>query len=221
MNPTGPTGGVAASAALAVGVADAAAAGPCAPGLSSDPALLRRALRGEAEAREDLARWGGDAAFRFAFQLLGDRDAARDVAQDSLLRLFGALGRVDPERPLAPWLLRIVRNRVIDLRRRDQARHSSHPVADSGELELPDHAPDPLATSERRELQRLMWACLSRLDAAHREILVLRDYQDLSYRDIAEVLDIPLGTVMSRLHAARRKLRGALLETGYRFGGAS
>jgi len=61
---------------------------------------------------------------------------------------------------------------------------------------------------------------MGRLDAAHREILVLRDYQDLSYRDIADVLDIPLGTVMSRLHAARRKLRAALVEAGHRFGGA-
>ena len=66
-----------------------------------------------------------------------------------------------------------------------------------------------------------MWSCLGRLDRAHREILVLRDYQDLSYREIAEVLAIPLGTVMSRLHAARQKLRAEVLATGYRFGGGS
>lgn len=201
------------------------------PRTDSDVALVRRARRGDAEAREDLARRGGEAAYRFALQLLGDRDAARDVAQDSLLRFFVALGRLDPERPYVPWLLRIVRNRVIDLRRSDRSRF--HATASSGfdalgpvdptvgRAEPADQRPDPLAESERRELQRLVWTCLGRLEPAHREILVLRDYQDLSYREIAEVLDIPVGTVMSRLHAARSKLRDAVTATGYRFGGAS
>jgi RNA polymerase sigma-70 factor (ECF subfamily) len=85
----------------------------------------------------------------------------------------------------------------------------------------PDAGPGPFERSERGELQRLMWSCLGRLERAHREILVLRDYQDLSYREIAEVLAVPLGTVMSRLHAARRKLRAEVLATGYRFGGGS
>jgi RNA polymerase sigma-70 factor (ECF subfamily) len=197
---------------------------------ASDVALVRRARRGDAAAREDLARRGGEAAYRFALQLLGDRDAARDVAQDSLLRFFVALGRLDPDRPFVPWLLRIVRNRVIDLRRSDGARWratagAGYEALGAGEpavgrVEPADQRPDPLAESERRELQRLVWTCLGRLDPDHREILVLRDYQDLSYREIAEVLDIPLGTVMSRLHAARSKLRAAVTATGYRFGGA-
>jgi RNA polymerase sigma-70 factor (ECF subfamily) len=197
----------------------------------ADPALLRRALGGEKAAREELARRSGEAAFRFALQLLGDRDLARDVAQDSLMRLFATLGRIDPERPLAPWLLRIVRNRVIDLRRRDRGRGGSTfaefpsrtASLDGGDeaTEPADHRPSPLELSERSELQRLVWSCLGRLDPAHREILVLRDYQDLSYREIAEVLDVPVGTVMSRLHDARRKLRAAVLETGYRLGGGA
>jgi RNA polymerase sigma-70 factor, ECF subfamily len=196
----------------------------------ADAALLRRARAGDAAAREDLARSSGDAAFRFAFQLVGDRDLARDVAQDALVRLFATLGRVDPERPLAPWLLRIVRNRVIDLHRRERGRSGggswglrAGPSLDDADraLEPADGEPGPLERSERSELQRLMWSCLGRLDPAHREILALRDYQDLSYREIAEVLDIPLGTVMSRLHAARQKLRVAVLATGYRFGGGA
>ena len=94
---------------------------------------------------------------------------------------------------------------------------------DAGERphDPPDAEPGPLERSERGELQRLMWSCLGRLDRAHREILVLRDYQDLSYREIAEVLGVPLGTVMSRLHAARSRLRAEVLATGYRFGGGS
>jgi RNA polymerase sigma-70 factor (ECF subfamily) len=192
--------------------------------------LLLRARQGDGAAREELARTSGDAAFRFALQLLGDRDLARDVAQDSVLRLFASLRRVDPERPLQPWLFSIVRNRVIDLRRRARSRNERSLEAPSTAattegagraLDPPDDSPGPLERSERGELQRLMWSCLGRLDRAHREILVLRDYQDLSYREIAEVLAVPLGTVMSRLHAARRQLREEVLATGYRFGGGS
>ncbi len=84
------------------------------------PAAAR--VKGDAAAREELARASGDAAFRFALQLVGDRELARDVAQDSVLRLFASLRRLDPERPLQPWLFSIVRNRVIDLRRRARSR---------------------------------------------------------------------------------------------------
>ena len=195
-----------------------------------DSDLLRRARAGDRAAREALARSSGDAAFRFALQLVGDRDRARDIAQDSVLRLFATLRRVDPDRPFKPWLFSIVRNRVTDARRRERVRgegpwRPAAPVtvegAEAPSPDPPDSGPSPLETSERSELQRLMWSCLGRLDRAHREILVLRDYQDLSYREIAEVLGIPLGTVMSRLHVARRKLRSEVLATGYRFGGGS
>jgi RNA polymerase sigma-70 factor (ECF subfamily) len=201
----------------------ATSAAPARDGLDPEPNLLRQALAGDAAAREDLARRCGEVAFRFALQLLGDREQARDVAQDAVMRFFATLGRIDPDRPVAPWLLRIVRNRVIDLRRREHSRgvamHStSGPAVEVDEPR--DGSPGPAERSERRELRRLVWTCLARLEPSHREILVLRDYQDLSYRDIAEVLDVPIGTVMSRLHTARRKLREAVLESGYRFGGA-
>jgi RNA polymerase sigma-70 factor (ECF subfamily) len=195
-----------------------------------DPDLVRRAREGDASAREELARRCGEAAFRFALQLVGDRELARDVAQDAVMRLFGSLSRVDPERPLQPWLFSIVRNRVVDLRRRDRARGgnaviSATPRGDEqpGDLahDPADSEPGPLEHTERGELQRLVWSCLERLERPHREILVLRDYQDLSYREIAEVLGVPLGTVMSRLHAARQRLRAEVLATGYRFGGGS
>ena len=206
------------------------AAGDAARPGAVDADLLRRARAGDRAAREALARSSGDAAFRFALQLVGDRDRARDIAQDSVLRLFATLRRVDPDRPFTPWLFSIVRNRVTDVRRRERVRGEgpwspAAPFTSEGVEapvpDPPDSGPSPHETTERSELQRLMWSCLGRLDGAHREILVLRDYQDLSYREIAEVLGIPLGTVMSRLHVARRKLRSEVLATGYRFGGGS
>jgi RNA polymerase sigma-70 factor (ECF subfamily) len=177
-----------------------------------DRALLSLAQQGEDAAREELARRLRQPAYLLALQLTGRPEVARDVAQDCMLRFFQHIDRVDVERPLDPWLYQIVRNRVRDLRRRERLRRheSLEALRDEGRPEEPDRRAGPLENAERRQLQRQVWNALARLSAAHKEILVLRDYQDLSYREISEVLSIPQGTVMSRLHAARSRLREIL-----------
>ena len=184
--------------------------------------LVARAKAGDGASREELAQRSGSAAYSFALQLVRNQADAQDVAQDSLIRFFSSLDRFDEQRPVLPWLFRIVRNRVVDLSRRRSLRRG--PSLDTGSargtaIDPVDREADPHRDSERRELQRRIWATLEDLHEAHREILVLRDYQDLSYRQIAEVLEIPQGTVMSRLHAARKSLRARLLESGWTFGG--
>lgn len=178
----------------------------------TEAALVQLARSGDREAREELARRVRGPAYVLALQLLGDPDDARDVAQDALLRLFSTFSRFDPDRPLRPWLARIVRNRAYDVRRRRRARPavSLDSLVEDGfpESKAPEMGPEERLA--RRQLQRRIWTALHRLTDAHREILVLRDYQDLSYAEIAAVLQIPLGTVMSRLHAARRSLRREL-----------
>jgi RNA polymerase sigma-70 factor (ECF subfamily) len=178
----------------------------------ADAALVALARDGDREAREELARRCRRPAYVLALQLLGDPDDALDVAQDSLIRLLESFGRFDPSRPLRPWLARIVRNRALDLRRHRRARPtlSLDALLDDGHPEAPAAAEGPEERAERRELQRRIWRALQETSPAHREILVLRDYQDLSYQEIAAVLGVPVGTVMSRLHAARRSLRRAL-----------
>jgi RNA polymerase sigma-70 factor (ECF subfamily) len=178
----------------------------------ADTALVALAREGDRKAREELARRCRRPAYVLALQLLGDPDDALDVAQDSLLRLFDGFGRFDPSRPLRPWLARIVRNRALDLRRHRRARPtlSLDALLEDGHPETPAAAEGPEERAARRQLQRRIWRALQETSAAHREILVLRDYQDLSYQEIAAVLGIPVGTVMSRLHAARRSLRRAL-----------
>jgi len=178
----------------------------------ADAALVALARSGDRDAREELARRCRGPAYVLALQLLGDPDDALDAAQDSLLRLFDSFARFDPSRPLRPWLARIVRNRALDLRRRRRVRPtlSLDALLEAGLPEAPTPAAGPEERAERRELQRRIWRSLQEASPAHREILVLRDYQDLSYQEIAAVLAIPVGTVMSRLHAARRSLRRAL-----------
>ena len=183
--------------------------------------LVARTKAGDGASREELAERSGRAAYSFALQLVRNQADAQDVAQDSLIRFFSSLDRFDEQRPVLPWLFRIVRNRVVDLGRRESLRRGASLDTGSARgdaIDPVDLKADPHRDSERRDLQRRIWTSLGELQEAHRDILVLRDYQDLSYRQIAEVLEIPQGTVMSRLHAARKRLRARLLESGWTFG---
>jgi RNA polymerase sigma-70 factor (ECF subfamily) len=171
------------------------------------PAVL--AIQGDDEAREALARDCHRQAFLFALQLTRNREDAADVAQDAMVRFFGSLDRFDSSRPVRPWLLRIVRNLVHDRFRRARVRKVT-PLESADEnliIEPPDPGPDPEAVATRLQMQRLVWACLEVLSEDQREVLVLRDYHGLSYDEVAETVGIPRGTVMSRLHRARRRLQ--------------
>ena len=180
----------------------------------SDHDLVRQAQAGRGEAREELAHRFRQSAYLLALQLLGNRDEALDVAQESMLRFFVSLERFSPDRPVRPWLLTIVRNQVRDLWRRQGVRRTESLDATpdlSRTLTDPSSTPEDLA--RRSQLRRRIWSSMSRMTPKGREILVLRDFHDLSYAEIAEVLSIPLGTVMSQLHGARTQLR-TLLEGG-------
>ena len=181
-----------------------------------DQELVDQAQAGQREASETLARRHRQAAYLLALQMLGNRDDAMDVAQEAMLRFFTSLGSFDRERRVQPWLFTIVRNQVRDLWRR-RKRRPGEELGEAGEAltrYLVDPTPNPEADLRRSELKQRVWRAIGALPAAKREILVLRDFHDQSYSDIAQVLDIPIGTVMSRLHGARRQLRTRLEEGG-------
>lgn len=184
-------------------------------GACSEAELVRRARKGDAAACEELAVRHRDSAFFLALQLLGNRDDALDVAQDAMLRFFKHIHRFDVSRPVRPWLFQIVRNRVLDMfRRRKVRKHDSIDAAqedeDRADLQLVDESVDLERDASRNQLQKRIWLALQELSHAQREIIVLRDYQDMAYSEIATALGIPIGTVMSRLHGARKKLRKVL-----------
>ncbi len=183
----------------------------------SDRQLIDQAKAGEPAACDALARRYRRAAYLLALQMLGNRDDAMDVTQDAMLRFFSTLNSFDAARRVQPWLFTIVRNQVRDLWRQRQ-RRPADAIGESdalvGQLAAPQ--PSPEADLRRQELRQRVWRALATLSPDKREIIVLRDFHDLSYSDIAEVLDIPIGTVMSRLHGARRQLRARLEEEGGR-----
>lgn len=174
--------------------------------------LVTLTRRGNAAAADLLARRCRRPAYLLALQLMRDPDDAMDVTQDAMLRFFSTLDRIKSDRPVRPWLYAIVRNRARDLMRRRRVRRHDPIAADDpeGGVELVAHAPHPDANAERADLQRRVWSALAGLSEDHREILILRDYQDLSYEEISGVLKVPMGTVMSRLHRARKTLRDRL-----------
>ena len=178
------------------------------------------AQSGEEAALDALARSCRQQAYVFALQLLGNPDDALDVAQDAMVRFFRSLSRFDSARPVRPWLLRIVRNLVRDRGRRLRVRRTVSLEPDEGALrfEPRDQSPDPEAIAARRQLQVLVWQCLQELPPGHREVLVMRDYQDMPYAEIAAALKIPKGTVMSRLHRARRQLHDLVRQRQRRTG---
>ncbi len=184
---------------------------------SADSRLVARIQAGDRDAANQFASTYGPSAFRLAFQLLGNQEDARDVTQDALMKFLASVDTFDAKRPVLPWLRRIVRNAAIDRIRRAKVRRADS--LDTGGVEgdaidVPTTRPGPHHLAQNAELKRRIWSALAKVSREHREILVLRDYQDLAYREIAETLDIPMGTVMSRLHAARKRLRGVLLDGG-------
>jgi RNA polymerase sigma-70 factor (ECF subfamily) len=146
-----------------------------------------------------------DAAYGFARWLTRDPVAAQDVAQEAMLRALRYFHAFRGEAP-RPWLLRIVRNTWTDMRAKSGANDRPLEEIEDRAAEGPDPEQSALAGDRRRHVA----AALAALPAEAREILVLREIEDLSYKHIASVLDLPVGTVMSRLARAREKLAAEL-----------
>ncbi|HMB71240.1 MAG TPA: sigma-70 family RNA polymerase sigma factor [bacterium] len=178
-----------------------------APRQPEDPAAddrewILRARRGDREAFGRLVRCYQRRIHGLGVRLLRDRDEADDLVQETFVRAWRALGRFDPERPFLPWLIRIATNRamsLLEIRRR-------RPTEELGDS-IPDSGPSPQEEAERKRLHREVRREVDCLPEDQRVVLILRASEDLSYREIAEVLGVPIGTVMSRLSRARETLR--------------
>jgi RNA polymerase sigma-70 factor (ECF subfamily) len=180
-------------------------------------ALMTRVKHGDREAFDQLVERMRSRAFRVAQSLVGSRDDALDLSQEAFLRTYRARETYREGDPFLPWFQRILRNTCYSwLRQNGRVRQKSINAGtalgdESGDWELPDddpHAPDDPALNDERA--QLFWRAFRKLPAREREILSLRHFKELSYNEIAAMLDIPVGTVMSRLFYARRRLREGL-----------
>ncbi len=147
-----------------------------------------------------------DRAYLAALSLLRDPDAAMDAVQEATARAITAADRFEDGALFYPWFYRILKNHCLDLLRRRQRRGVEDEEAVST-LPAPSETDAPLLTHER---EAAVQRALARLSPDHQEILHLRHWQELTYDEIGAILNVPTGTVMSRLYRARRALQDAL-----------
>ena len=172
----------------------------------TDRDLVERMGSGDEAALRDLYLSYGRRLFAHAFRLTGSADRAEDVVQNSLLAAWRATRSYRGDGSVLAWLLGIVRNQSLNAVRRKVLPTTTLDQAEEADLAtvLPD------AQFEVRERQEAVRAALTRLSAQHREVLDLVFYQGLSLAETAQVCKCPVGTVKSRLHAAKARLRSAL-----------
>ncbi len=184
-----------------------------------DEALMQQAARDDTDAFDALFVRHRRAVFSYTFRMVGDAATAEDLTQECFLRLWRARARYVPTAAFRTWLFTIARRLALDeLKRPQPAVVSLAPdLAEAGEpTARTEPAADPAVSSPpeivmARELARQMEAALAELPDELREAVVLRDVEGMSYDEIAQVLACPLGTVKSRLNAARRRLRAVAL----------
>ena len=174
--------------------------------------LVERARRGDDAAFDSLAELHAPALHRLAYTLAGSASDAEDIVQETLLGAYRRIGSFEGRSSFKTWLSRILVNQTARLRRSKRVREIMKPTdfSDASEaildgLERPDEVRDS-------EIRMDVKSALSGMSEEFREVIVLREMEGLSYIEIAEVLEIPRGTVESRLHRARAELKGLLKE---------
>lgn len=174
-----------------------------------DARSLRRLQQGDLEALGDLFQAYKGSVYRTALAMTRDERVAEDILQECFVRLYTYAASVDPTRPLKPWLYRVTVNLANDW------FSNKPPVQPLDEVlewwsGLQASFPSPDRGIENRELQRMVREVVAELPASHRAVIVLFYVESLSVGEIADVLALPAGTVKSRLHYARERLRTAL-----------
>jgi len=156
------------------------------------------------------------------YRLVGNHDEARDLSQEAFLKAYRALGTFKKEARFSSWLYQIAINATRDRLRRRRRRTdlSLDDVEEKGESSLRDGAPSALDLIESSDLSRVVAAAMAALPEEQREVVILKEYQGLTFPEIAETLDVPLSTVKTRLYRGLGQLRIRLERQGIRGGAA-
>jgi len=179
---------------------------PSSAGDAEERRLIDRSATGDQEAFRQLVLRYHRMVINVGFRALGELSLAEDVAQEVFIKVYKALPGYRHDKPFKHWLYRVAANAVTDALRRRR------PVVSLDGLEQPpaDTGSDPQDVAVRHDLQRAVRHAIANLPPHYRDTIALQAFAELSYDEIAKVLDIPLGTVMSRLNGAKRLLRERL-----------
>ena len=169
--------------------------------------LVSEARLGKKEAFTQIVKRYKDPVFRQAYAILHDRMEAEDVSQEAFLKAYNSLARLNSQYAFSSWLTRIVCHLCYDRIQKKKREELAAGVDLEGRIPA---IHDPQEMLERKQLQLTIQEAMGTLSPDHRTVIVLRDVQGFSYEEMANILEIPVGTVKSRIHAARMALRNEL-----------
>lgn len=189
---------------------------------NAEKRLVRRLKARAPDAFETLIGSHQSSVFNLLYRMLGNREEAEDIAQEVFITVFKQIESFRGDSSLATWIYRIASNHCINrkkylARRRHFDNKSLSGLEDrvqaaEGRSPISGHMPRPDEMAEGFQMERLVQEAISGLDEEHRLVLVLRDIQNLSYEEIEKIVDVPAGTVKSRLHRARMALKEKLAQ---------
>ena len=183
--------------------------------------LVALAKKGDQDAFSQLVEANQNKIYSLALRMTGSPEDGADLAQEAFLRAWRSLPSFQEESSFSTWLYKLTSNLCIDFLRKEKRRKAvaitvslDDDQDESPPVEVPDHRFTPEAEVERRELRAAMSRALKTMSEEHRQILILREVEGLSYTEIAQLLDVEEGTVKSRLARARISLRNILQKDG-------
>jgi RNA polymerase sigma-70 factor, ECF subfamily len=180
--------------------------------VNDDAHWIDQALNGQTEAFGHLVLKYQDRLFNTVYHVAGHAEDARDIVQEAFVQAFLKLDTFRRQSEFYTWLYRIAFNVAMSHRRRRRPTMSMDHLRETSHIEPVDGEDDPAEALDRRERCRRVRQAIARLAEDHRAVLVLREIDGCDYEAISEILDLPIGTVRSRLHRARLQLREDLVE---------
>jgi RNA polymerase sigma-70 factor, ECF subfamily len=184
----------------------------------SDAELIVRAIAGRDDGFEELVRRYQRPITSYVYRMLGNYDASLDVTQEIFIKVYNSMARYSSEYKFSTWLYKIAHNAAIDYMRRNSVNPQSLENENkdgSFEIQIESKRLSPEQERERSEWRSEIESVVKCLPPGYRELILLRHSQDLSYDEIAEITNLPLGTVKNRLFRAREMMREMLIERGF------
>jgi len=184
----------------------------------TDVELIAKAIRGREDGFEELVRRYQRPITNYVYRMLNDYDSSLDVTQEVFIKVYNSLKKYSSEYKFSTWLYRIAHNAAIDHMRRNTVNQQSLETENGdGAYQLQIESPNPTPEQDRElsEWRTEIEAVVKCLPAAYRDLILLRHSRDLSYDEIAEVTQLPLGTVKNRLFRAREMMREIFIERGF------
>lgn len=181
-----------------------------------DTVLIERCQKGDRTAFDELIRRHSERAYKYAFRLTGNAEEASDVVGDAFVRVFNAMKNFKGQSAFTTWLYRIITNCFLDLRKKDRSKQTTSLDAmlqtPDGEMarQIEDPNRNPYQEAERSSREDRVMVAVDQLAEYQKAMIMMFHVEMLSYEEIAEALDLPIGTVKSRLNRARLSLREIL-----------